>query len=214
LHQAGGHYLGDLLAMGQHKVPQRGVGIAGGRGLTGQGRVELDQRMIRMVGEQELGGAQQQTRRVLPGLGGSGDGQQVRIGACARGHLVGLEYGILVLICGVADVTAASQSHPIPAIPPLPEGSGPSAIRAALLVEEREEFDKGYRRALAEAAETLELACVLDTLEHWRRRAIMSADPQAYRRMLIRAARLLSGEDVSEDEPLNQLKERLARFGV
>jgi hypothetical protein len=103
-------------------------------------------------------------------------------------------------------MTAASQSHPIPAIPPLPEGSGPSAIRAALLVEERE--------ALAEAAEPLELACVLDTLEHWRRRAIMSADPQAYRRMLIRAARLLSGEDAPEDEPLAQLKERLARFGV
>jgi hypothetical protein len=111
-------------------------------------------------------------------------------------------------------MTAAGQSHPIPAIPALPEGSSPSAIRAALLVEEREEFDKAYRRALGEAAETLELTCVLDTLEHWRRRAIMSADPQAYRRMLIRAARLLSGEDVPEDEPLAQLKERLARFGV
>jgi hypothetical protein len=35
--------------------------------------------------------------------------------------------------------------------------------------------------ALAEAAETL---------EHWRCRAIMSADPQAYRRMLRRAAAL------------------------
>jgi hypothetical protein len=111
-------------------------------------------------------------------------------------------------------MTAAGHSHPLPAIPPLPEGSGPSAIRAALLVEEREEFDKGYRRALAEAAESLDLACVLDTLEHWRRRAIMSADPQAYRRMLIRAVRLLSGEDVPEGEPLAQLKERLVRFGV
>lgn len=112
------------------------------------------------------------------------------------------------------DMTATGHSHPIPAIPPLPEGSGPSAIRAALVVEEREEFDEGYRRALAEAAETLELACVLDTLEHWRRRAIMSADPQAYRRMLTRAAQLLSGEDVPKDEPLAQLKKRLARFGV
>lgn len=111
-------------------------------------------------------------------------------------------------------MTATGHSHPIPAIPPLPEGSGPSAIRAALVVEEREEFDEGYRRALAEAAETLELACVLDTLEHWRRRAIMSADPQAYRRMLTRAAQLLSGEDVPKDEPLAQLKKRLARFGV
>ncbi len=54
---------------------------------------------------------------------------------------------------------------------------------------------------------------MLDTLEHWRRRAIMSADPQAYRRMLRRAAQLLSGDDVPEDEPLAQLKERLARLG-
>ncbi len=71
-----------------------------------------------------------------------------------------------------------------------------------------------YRWALAEAAETLELAGVLDTLEHWRRRAIMSADPQTYRQMLRRAVHLLSGEDVPEDEPLAQLKERLARLGV
>ncbi|MGH4018550.1 MAG: DUF6247 family protein [Pseudonocardiaceae bacterium] len=114
----------------------------------------------------------------------------------------------------VVAMTAAGQPHPIPAIPPLPEGAGPRAIRAALVAEEREEFDQAYRRALAEAAETLELAGVLDTLEHWRRRAIMSADPQAYRRMLRRAAHLLSGEDVPEDAPLAQLKERLAQFGV
>jgi Family of unknown function (DUF6247) len=114
----------------------------------------------------------------------------------------------------VVTMTAAGQPHPIPAIPPLPEGAGPPAIRAALLAEERADFDQAYRRALAEAAETLELAGVLDTLEHWRRRAIMSADPQAYRRMLRRAAHLLSGEDVPEDEPLAQLKERLAQLGV
>ena len=51
-------------------------------------------------------------------------------------------------------------------------------------------------------------------LEHWRRRAIISADPQAYHRTLRRAAQLLSGDEVSEDEPLAQLKERLARLGV
>ncbi|MGH3693785.1 MAG: DUF6247 family protein [Pseudonocardiaceae bacterium] len=109
---------------------------------------------------------------------------------------------------------AAGQHHPIPAIPPLPEGASPRAIRCALIAEEREEFDQAYRRALTEAAETLELADVLDTLEHWRRRAIMSADPQAYRRMLRRAVHLLSGEDAPEDEPIAQLKERLAQLGV
>jgi hypothetical protein len=66
----------------------------------------------------------------------------------------------------VVAMTAAGQPHPIPAIPPLPEGVGPHAIRAALLAEERADFDQAYRRALAEAAETLELAGVLDTLEH------------------------------------------------
>jgi flavin-binding protein dodecin len=111
-------------------------------------------------------------------------------------------------------MTAAGQPYPIPAIPPLPEGAGPRAIRAALLAEEREEFDQAYRRALAEAADTLELAGVLEVLEHWRRRAIISADPQAYRRMLRRAAELLSGDEVPEDEPLAQLKERLDRLGV
>jgi hypothetical protein len=53
---------------------------------------------------------------------------------------------------------------------------------------------------------------VLDTLEQWRRRAIMSADPHAYRRMPRRASPVW--EDVPEDEPLAQLKERLARLGV
>jgi hypothetical protein len=112
----------------------------------------------------------------------------------------------------VVAMTTADQAHPIPAIPPLPEGAGPRAIRAALIAEEREVFDQEYRQALAEAAETL--AGMLGTLEHWRRRAIMSADPQAYRRMLRRAAYLLSSEDGPEDEPLAQLKERLARLGV
>jgi hypothetical protein len=114
----------------------------------------------------------------------------------------------------VVAMTAVGQPHPIPAIPPLPEGAGPRAIRATLIAEEREEFDQAYRRALAEASETLELAGVLDSLEHWRRRAIISADPQSYRQMLRRAAQLLSGADVPEDEPLAQLKERLAQLGV
>ncbi len=111
-------------------------------------------------------------------------------------------------------MTAADQPHRLPAIPPLPEGAGPRAIRAALLAEEREEFDQTYRRSLTQAGDTLDLAGVLDTLEYWRRRAIMSADPQAYWRMLRRAAELLSGDEVPEDEPLAQLKERLARLGV
>lgn len=107
-----------------------------------------------------------------------------------------------------------APSRPIPPIPPLPAGAGPGAIRAALIAEEREEFDQDYRRALTQAGETLELADVLDTLEHWRRRAIMSADPTAYQRMLRRAAQLLSGDEVPEGESIVALKRRLAQQGV
>jgi hypothetical protein len=114
----------------------------------------------------------------------------------------------------VTAMSAAGQPHPIPAIRPLPAGSGPRAIRAALIVEEREEFDQDYRRALTQAGETLDLADVLDTLEHWRRRAIMSTDPGAYRRMLRRAAQLLCGVEVPEDESIEALKQRLAQQGV
>jgi hypothetical protein len=114
----------------------------------------------------------------------------------------------------VAGMSAAGEPRPIPPIPPLPAGAGPGAIRAALIAEEREEFDQDYRRALTQAGETLELADVLDTLEHWRRRAIMSADPTAYQRMLRRAAQLLSGDEVPEGESILALKRRLAQQGV
>jgi len=83
---------------------------------------------------------------------------------------------------------------------------GPWNMGAALFVQDA--------RGKFNAAETLELTGVLDTLEPWRRRAIMSADPQAYRRMLSRAAHLLSSEDVPADEPLAQLKARLAQLGA
>jgi len=49
-----------------------------------------------------------------------------------------------------------------------------SAIRALLVTEEEGEFDRAYRQALSEAADSLELTGVLDMLEHWCRRAINS----------------------------------------
>jgi len=56
-----------------------------------------------------------------------------------------------------------------------------SAIRALLVTEEEGEFDRAYRQALSEAADSLELTGVLDMLEHWCRRAIDSTDPPSYR---------------------------------
>lgn len=59
-----------------------------------------------------------------------------------------------------------------PALPPLPlPGAKPREIRAALHPKYREEFDRDYREALAEAGRTLDLEGICDTLEHWRVRS-------------------------------------------
>lgn len=60
-----------------------------------------------------------------------------------------------------------------PALPPLPlPGAKPREIRAALHPEYREEFDRDYREALAEAGRALDLEGIYDTLEHWRMRSM------------------------------------------
>lgn len=111
-------------------------------------------------------------------------------------------------------MSVAGEPQPMPAAPALPDVSAPATIRAALLAEEREEFDRDYRGALAAAAESLDLTGLLGVLEHWRLRTIVSADPSAYRDGLRRAAQLLSGQNVPEGESLSAIKDRLAPFGI
>jgi len=84
----------------------------------------------------------------------------------------------------------------------------PRSIRAALLPEEVGDFDREYRRVMVEATETLDLTEVLDCLKRWRLVAWSSQDPQAHRRMLQNAARLMAGEDIAT-EPWEQTKARL-----
>jgi hypothetical protein len=73
----------------------------------------------------------------------------------------------------------------------------PRAIRAQLLPEEAGDFDREYRRVMAEATETLDLAPVLEMLRRWGRVARLTEhDPQAHRRMLRTAAAVNAGEDV------------------
>ncbi|MBA3741338.1 MAG: hypothetical protein H0X00_00040 [Sporichthya sp.] len=83
-----------------------------------------------------------------------------------------------------------------------------------MLPEEHEEFDRDYRRALASAADSLDLAEVLRILEHWRLRVIISSDPEAYRLGLAHAVTLLSGEQAPVGEPLTSVKERLDQLGA
>lgn len=94
--------------------------------------------------------------------------------------------------------------------PPFADAS-PAEVRAALIPEEAAEFERDWRAVLAKAAETLDLAEVLETLESWRLVAQLTAaaGPEAHRAMYRRAAARLTGEDVPADEPLQRTKARL-----
>jgi len=116
-------------------------------------------------------------------------------------------------------VTAAAAANPPPAPqrPPFADAS-PAEIRAALIPEEANDFDRQWRAALAEAAETLDLQKVFGTLEHWRRIAWMTTShgAEAHRRMLVRAEYTLrTGEAPpgtvthSADEVKALIRERL-----
>jgi hypothetical protein len=77
------------------------------------------------------------------------------------------------------------------------------------LGEEVGHFDREYRQVMADAAESLDLAGVLEMLERWRRVAwSRSDDPDAHRTMLDNAARLNAGEGVAT-VPWEQVKARL-----
>lgn len=101
-----------------------------------------------------------------------------------------------------------SESHgDLPSLP-LP-GATPRAIRDALHPEHRDAFDRDYQAALTEAAESLELGDVLDIVEHWRTRAWVTRDPDEHRRVVRRAAELLTGAEPPEDEPVAVTESRL-----
>ncbi len=78
-------------------------------------------------------------------------------------------------------------------MPDLPPETTPTAIRDALIDEERAQFEVAYREALAEAAETLDLTRVLDVLRNYHRIAWLTQrqGPDAHRRMLDKAAHIV-----------------------
>lgn len=93
----------------------------------------------------------------------------------------------------MAAVTAAVNPFDASPVPALPPDTTPAAIRDALIDEERAEFERAYRQALAEAAETLDLAKVLDVLRNYHRIAWLTRQqgPEAHRRMLDKAAEIV-----------------------
>jgi len=103
-------------------------------------------------------------------------------------------------------VTAAAH-HPEPG-----DLDSPREIWAALLPEERAEFDAAYKQALTEAGETRSLNAVFVALECWRRIARQTlADPAAHRAMLQQADRTLrTGEPPAGAVSLDVVRARLA----
>lgn len=85
---------------------------------------------------------------------------------------------------------------------PLRPGASPAAIRAALLAADRAGFDSAYEAALAESRESMELAGLFQTLERWRRLAVLQNDPESYRHMTRRVAQNVTGQESPADEPL------------
>ena len=105
--------------------------------------------------------------------------------------------------------------------PPRPgnfRDASPREVRAALVPEEQPDFDRQWREALADAADSLDLTDVLETLDSWRRRAWTTSHlgHDGYRRMLEKAERILrTGEpepgSVSLDEIKALIAERLGK---
>lgn len=91
---------------------------------------------------------------------------------------------------------------------PLLPGAAPVAIRDALLPEDRAAFEAAYQQALTQARDELDLSELFETLEHWRRLALLQRDLARFSSIARRAAERLTGDPVPEDEPLAQTRRR------
>ncbi len=91
---------------------------------------------------------------------------------------------------------------------PLLPGAAPAAIRDALLPEDRAAFETAYQHALTRARDDLDLTELFQTLEHWRRLALLQRDPARFASIARRAAERLTGDPVPDDEPLTQTRRR------
>lgn len=76
--------------------------------------------------------------------------------------------------------------------------STPREIRAALNGQEIAHFDREYRQAMADAAESLDLSGVVSMLKRWQRVAWSTQDDaEAHRHMLACADELNAGGEVA-----------------
>ena len=92
---------------------------------------------------------------------------------------------------------------------PLLPGASPAAISAALLLEDRAEFNAAYDQALRQARSSMDLTELFRMLEQWRRIALLQRDRARYLSLIRRAAERLTGQAVPEDEPLATTRSRV-----
>lgn len=93
------------------------------------------------------------------------------------------------------------------------QDASPREVRAALVPEERPDFDQQWRRAMAVAADSLDLAEVHRVLDSWRRRATITEHlgHSGYRDMLALAEeRLRTGEPAPDSVSLAEIKALIA----
>lgn len=84
----------------------------------------------------------------------------------------------------------------------LRRGASPQAIRSALLPDDQIAFDTAYSTALADAHASLDLTALFEMLERWRRVALLQQDPTRFHALARRAAELLTGQPIPDEEPL------------
>ena len=94
--------------------------------------------------------------------------------------------------------------HDLPSLP-LP-GTPRARSGQHCISEYRTEFDRDYQMALEEAGRSLDLAGVIEVVEHWRLRSWITRDRLEHRRVVRRAVELLTGEAPPEDEAVADTK--------
>jgi hypothetical protein len=107
-------------------------------------------------------------------------------------------------------VTAANPFDVSP-VPVLPPETNPAAIRDALIDEERAAFERAYRDAITEAAQTMDLTGVLDVLRNYHRIAWLTQrqGAAAHRRMLDKAAAILQTGTNPDGIPAEDVRARI-----
>lgn len=110
----------------------------------------------------------------------------------------------------------AAETNPfdVSPVPALPPETTPTSIRDALIDEERIEFERDYRAAMAVAARTMDLTAVLDVLRNYHRIAWLTQrqGADAHRRMLAQARHALTtGKSPADAVPAAEIRAMIAR---